>query len=322
MLVVFLAPLLSACGMRVEMPEEPQDTEFTGEIAYVVQYRWEEMPAVGDMVLTRGQSLYVVEDSTRVAAYFSNRATPSENAGRSIPHPIQVNGDELTRPVQICEGAGNTLWVAFAQPHTCLVQFDLGQTPPRLTQQTIEDPALGRIGGITADLDSGYVYIADCDSNRISKYEPTEDGGRLVAILASEGNGDHFVREPHGLFFFNDSLLVADSGKSWLQVIDADVPFSGRGQVQGTEFEPLQLHKPLDVWVDASGRYYVADTGNARVLQLAPAGEVKEVVTEQDSESALQPQAVVANTTQVWVSDPQMRRLTIYQINTVSEDLL
>jgi sugar lactone lactonase YvrE len=91
--------------------------------------------------------------------------------------------------------------------------------------------------------------------------------------------------------------------------------------LQGTELVPLQLNTPLDVWVDRTGRYYVADTGNSRVLQLTPEGEIKERVTELDAESVLEPLSVVANDTQVWVADPERGRLTIYQINTVSEGL-
>ncbi|MFQ5599771.1 MAG: hypothetical protein ACE5G2_04365 [Candidatus Krumholzibacteriia bacterium] len=316
-----VALAIVACSLRIEMPEEPESAVITGEIAYVVQYRWEDVPPFGDMVLTRGQGLYVVEDSARVKAYFSNTAAARENAGRSIPEPVRVDGQELSKPVQLCEGPDNTLWVAFLEPEKILLQFDLAVAPPELTGRSVQDPAFQEFGGIGADLDSGFVYVADAVANTITKYEPSETGGTAVAVLASEGNGDHFVREPRGLHFFSDSLLVADSGKSWLQVIGADVPFSGPGQVQGTEADPLQLRTPADVWVDRSGRFYVADSGNSRVLQLTSLGEIKEVVTELDPESARQPRSVVANTTQVWVADPETGSLTVYQINTVSEDV-
>jgi len=79
------------------------------------------------------------------------------------------------------------------------------------------------------------------------------------------------------------------------------------------------LQHPVDVWVDKSGHFYVAEVGD--VLQVTSAGVIKEIVTEQDPEPGTSPPAVVANTTQVWVPDPATHRLTIYQINTVGEGL-
>ena len=307
--------ILCGCSERLPLPPEPP-TEGgpTGEIAYVVQYRWNDVPQFGDMVLTSG-ILYVIEDSTRVRAYYSNKATPATNTF-SFPDPIVVGGTTLGRPVQLAAGPAKTLWIAFQKPDLRLVQFHI-ESPPQPTGLWVRDPASRRFGGIAADADSGFVYVADPLSNTIVKYAPSTTGGRRVAVLATEGNGDHFVREPLGLYCYGDSLLVADSGKGWLQVLAADVPFAGRGQVQGPPEAPLVLHDPVDVWVDADGRYYVAEQG--RVLQIRTAGTIKEVVTEQDELAATAPAAVVANTTQVWVADPQGARCTIYQINTVGE---
>jgi len=104
-------------------------------------------------------------------------------------------------------------------------------------------------------------------------------------------------------------------------VLDADVPTTGRGQVAGPPDAPLQLRNPLDVWVDALGYYYVADTGNGRVLQLAKSGAIKEVVNEFDTDAPAAPNTLSASTEEVWVVDPDRGRLTIYRINTASEEL-
>ena len=306
------------CTNRLPLPDEPvSEGTGTGEIAYVVQYRWLDVPRFGDMVLTVG-ILFVVEDSTHVRAYISDKATPVVNQGFSLPDPVVVGGQTLGKPVQLAAGVNKTLWVAFRQPSNRLVQFKL-TSPPTDTGLWVDAWQVQSIGGIAADADSGFVYVSDDKGNQVSKYHPTSAGGNRVALLALEGNGDLTVREPRGLYCFGDSLLVVDSGKSWIQVIDADVAHSGRGQVLGPIDEPLVLHDPVDAWVDASGRYYVAEQG--RVLQITPQGQIKEIVTDLDTQAAPLPAAVVANTTQVWVADPLGMRCTIYQINTVSEEL-
>jgi hypothetical protein len=280
------------------------------------------MPSLGDLVLTRGQVLFGIADSARVTSWFSDTAEPRENSARSLPADVRLGADRLERPAQICEGAHNSLWVAFTRPWPVVVQFDLSTSPPRLVDSTwVRQDSIRVFGGIAADPDSHYVYVADAGRSTITKYAPPAGGGRRVTVLASQGNGDHFVQQPRGLFFFQDSLLVADTGKSWLQVLHADVPSSGRGQITGPESAPLQLNAPTDVWMDAAGFYYVTDTGNARVLKLTRQGIVKEVVTELDPESPPAPPTLVATARLVWVVDPSRARLTIYQINTESEEL-
>ena len=315
LLVVWIG---AGCTNRLPLPDEPEsEGTGTGEIAYVVQYRWANLPHFGDMVLTVG-ILFVIEDSTRVRAYISDKATPVVNQGFSLPDPVVVGGQTLGKPVQLAAGANKTLWVAFREPAHRLVQFRL-TSPPEDTGLWVDAWQVEAIGGIAADSDSGFVYVSDVEGNQVSKYEPTSTGGRRVTLLAIEGNGDLTVREPRGLYCYGDSLLVVDSGKNWIQVISADVPRSGRGQVLGPIDEPLVLHDPVDAWVDASGRYYVAEQG--RVLQITSQGLIKEVVTDLDTQAPPLPAAVVANTTQVWVADPLGQRCTIYQINTVTEEL-
>jgi len=235
---------------------------------------------------------------------------------------VVVGTDTLRAPVQLCEGLGSTLWVAYSQPRPTLLQWNVGVVPPvPVDSGLVRDAAFRRFGGIAADPDSNLVYVSDDSMSTITKHAPSRTGGHRIAILASQGNGDHFVQKPHGLYAFGDSLLVADTGKNWLQVLSSRVPFSGRGQVTGTTEQPLLLLNPRDVWIDPNGFFYVTDTGNARVLKLTGSGAVKEVVTALDADAALRPNTLAATDTQVWVVDPDRGRLTIYQLNTASEGL-
>ena len=316
----WLAALLlpAGCGDHVGLPAEPQAPGgFTGEIAYEWQYRWQNMPSFADMALASGILFAIDEDSARVRAYRSDRADPVVNLGFSFPRWIVVGSDTLRRPVQLAVGGNNTLWVGFADDRR-VQEFRIG-SPPQATGAWVAGKGITELGGLAVDPDGGFVYVSDSAANTVSEYRPSTNGGSRVAVLSTEGRGDTFVIEPRGLFFFNDSLLVADRGNNRVQVIHAHKPFTGRGEVRDPLGEPLGLRAPVDVWVDRAGMFYVAENG--RVTQVSPAGEIKEEVTERDPESAQAPKTVVANATQVWVPDAERRRLTVYQINTVAENL-
>ena len=56
--------ILGGCSERIDLPPEPQNEGGpTGEIAYVVQYRWNDVPEFGDMVLTSAASQAPVPDA-------------------------------------------------------------------------------------------------------------------------------------------------------------------------------------------------------------------------------------------------------------------
>jgi hypothetical protein len=317
--------LTAGCGSQLDLPEEPEAVGIPqGEVAYVRKYpAWPGLGRVVDVVLTRGVRLYgVVEDSARVRCWFPDTATPRLNPGRSIPALALVDGDTLGLPVRVCEGANNVLWVAYRSPHPRVVAWDIDALPPvPIDGGIVRDDSILAFGGIAADPDSDFVYVADSGRSRIIKYAPSASGGRRVAVLATQGNGDHFVQQPQGLYYFGRWLLVADTGKSWIQVLDADVPFTGPGQIMGPEEDPLQLRSPLDVWVDSNGFFYVADTGNGRVVKLTPEGALKEIVTDFDPDPVGAPSTVAASPEEAWVVDSDTGRLTIFQLNTVSEDL-
>lgn len=318
-----LVALAAGCGRRLDLPAEPEVAGTpTGQVTYVRRYLWENMPQLTDVVVTRDGILFGIVDSTRVNAYFSDNDMPRVNLSRNIPYPVTIAGQPALRPVQICEGAGSTLWVAYLLPVPTVAQFDVGGDSVRvITAGLVRDGGIVEIGGIAADPDSGFVYVSDTFQSTITKYAPAADGGRRVALIATAGNGDGFVQRPHGLYVFGDSLLVADTAKSWIQVLSADVPRTGRGQVAGPSEAPLDLRLPLDVWVDRDGFFYVADTGNNRVLKLGSAGDIREIVTETDPEAPAAPISLAANTTQVWVPDPITGRMIVYQINTDIEEL-
>ena len=229
--VFALVALAAGCGRKLDLPAEPEVPGTpTGQVTYVRQYLWEGMPELTDVVVTRDGILFGIVDSTRVNAYFSDNDMPRINPSRSIPHPVTIAGQEVELPVQICEGAGSTLWVAYLLPVPTVAQFDVSSSPVApIAAGLVRDGGIVEIGGIAADPDSGFIYVSDVFRSTIAKYAPAAAGGHRVATLATAGNGDGFVQRPHGLFMFGDSLLVADTAKSWIQVLSAD-RVSDRGE--------------------------------------------------------------------------------------------
>jgi hypothetical protein len=321
-LMLLALVVVAACGRKIELPVEPESGGL-GNVAYLRKYIWEGMPPLRDLVLTvRRQALYGIDPAAGVRCWFSDYASAREQQGRELPPDPVALMDTLREPVQLCEGRNGTLWVAYARPRPTLLQWNIEVVPPvPIDSGVVRDNAFRELGGIAADPDSEFVYVSDSFANTITKHSPSATGGRRITTLAAPGNGDTFVQQPHGLFAFGDSLLVADTGKNWLQVISSRAPQSGRGQVKGTTDEPLLLNEPFDVWMDPSRFFYVSDRGNSRVLKVTREGLIKEIVTELDQHAAARPGAIAANDTRVWVVDPDSSRLTIYQINTTSEDL-
>jgi hypothetical protein len=320
-LVAVLWLAAAGCGSRLDLPQEPEAGGGpAGDLAFFPLYYWDDVGRVEDLVLVSGQ-LYGVVDSSRVRCWFSDAPLPRLNPGRSIP-PAALGADSLHVPVKICKGVGNTLWVAYRQPRPRVVQWNIGVVPPvQIEAGLVQLDTVVVFGGIAADTDSGFVYVSDNRASTISLYRPSATGGQRVSVLATPGTGDRFLTRPGGIYFFSDSLLVADTGGNRLQVIHARVPNSGRGEITGPIDNRLQLRSPLDVWVDGSGYYYVTDAGNGRVLQLSSAGIIREIVNQYDPQGANTPNTVVATGSRVWAVDPDARRLTIYELNDIGEEL-
>jgi DNA-binding beta-propeller fold protein YncE len=308
-----------ACGRELDLPHEPDPNGVVGDVAYNVKATWHDMPVLVDLVLTRGSVLYGVDANGRVRSWFFGSG--EEYTSLDLPDSVIVAADTLRDAVCLCEGRNRTLWVAYARPRPTLLQWNTRDEPIAIDSGLVRDAAFQQFGGIAADPDSDFVYVSDRGASTVTKHAPSRDGGRRVATLCAPGDGDHFVRQPRGLFAFGDSLLVADTGKNWVQVVSTRTPFAGRGQITGTRAAPLALLNPIDVWVDPTGFYYVTDAGHSRVLKLTRRGLVKEVVTERDPRAARRPSTLAASETLVWVEDPDSSRVTLYQLNTTSEGL-
>lgn len=135
----------------------------------------------------------------------------------------------------------------------------------------------------------GNLLVADTGNNRVLEFAP-DLGGTPAAVRVygqtsftaslppSPLSAQNFA-SPQGLFVDgNDNLYVADSGANRILIFPnvRNAPASGmpasivigqdRFDTSGAGSGPMRLNSPVDVAVDSSGKLYVSDSGNHRIL--------------------------------------------------------
>ena len=110
-------------------------------------------------------------------------------------------------------------------------------------------------------------------------YKPVSyTDGRVLGITSFKG--------PQGMFVRDNSLFVVDTGNNRI----VEIAVEGETLTVAkeiTEFtgdtEVLTLSAPRDVYVDENGDFYVADTGNFRILHLNKELQLIKEITKPDS---------------------------------------
>ena len=139
--------------------------------------------------------------------------------------------------------------------------------------------------GVAVD-DSGILYVADTDNSTIRKVAP---GGVVTTLAGQAGNPgstdgsnhDALFNYPNGVAVDNSSnVYVADTLNSTIRRIMPDgsvMTLAGLagclGSADGTN-SSAQFWKPSGIAVDDVGNVYVADTQNATIRKITPAGVV------------------------------------------------
>src|SRR5262249_26744320 len=152
----------------------------------------------------------------------------------------------------------------------------------------------GMIGPLDVFADqSGNLYIADSQSNRIRKVTPSG----IISTVAGAGNAgftgnpafsgdggpatEALLSDPHGVAIDRDgNLFIADSRNHRIRKVTpsgiistvagtGDPGFSG----DGGSAAAAQLNFPTDIVVDSKNNLYVADTLNNRIRKLTPVTE-------------------------------------------------
>jgi tripartite motif-containing protein 71 len=124
----------------------------------------------------------------------------------------------------------------------------------------------GAGGGIAIGPD-GMVYVADTRNDRIQRFGPN---GENPVVIVPKGD----VLRPQGLAVHGSRLIVADNWRHQLAVFDTGGRLIRRvGDGEGAK--PNQFFHPYDVAIDPSGRVYVADNSNHRIVRYGPAPSYK-----------------------------------------------
>jgi streptogramin lyase len=141
--------------------------------------------------------------------------------------------------------------------------------------------------GVAVDA-SGNVYVAEEGNHRVQKFDST---GTFVTKWGTYGSGDNQFNSPAGVAVdASANVYVADAANNRIQIFDKDgtlLVMWGWGVDDGSsEFQTCtsgcqvgisgtgdgQFDNPIGVWVDASGKVYVAAQYSHRIQVLDSTG--------------------------------------------------
>jgi MYXO-CTERM domain-containing protein len=133
---------------------------------------------------------------------------------------------------------------------------------------------------------SGNVYVADTTNNLLRKITPDGTVSTLAGVVGVAGSSDGtgsaaLFNMPGGLAVdASGNIYLADTGNSTIRkitpagVVTTIAGLPGVAGFKDGTGSDAWFNQPKALTVDATGNVFVADTGNATVRQITPAGVV------------------------------------------------
>lgn len=241
-------------------------------------------------------SLAVADTANATIRQTSSTGVVTTLAGAAT---VRGNGDgaggaaTFRLPIGIAQNSSGTLYIADATNHTIramtaanVVSTFAGSAGNSGSADGTGDAArFNYPTGVAVD-GTGNVYVADTTNNLIRKVTPAGVVSTLAGVVGVSGWQDGtgsgaLFNQPQGLAVDSSgNLYVADTGNSTIRKISpagAVTTLAGLSTIGGLKDgngTDAWLNQPRDVTVDASGNVYVADTGNAAIRKITPAGLV------------------------------------------------
>jgi sugar lactone lactonase YvrE len=210
----------------------------------------------------------------RFAAVGAARAATA--APRQIGDAWTPRGEapHMHEPSYIAFGPDGKLWVSDTGNHR-IVRFERNAAQELVPVTAPAAPTgLNHPVGIAFDPE-GNVFVVDSGNNRVRRYD-----ANLVhqADFGTAGAGTDAFDDPRGIAIAQRDeplLYVADRDNNRVRVVRRDGTAVGEITTDGS----IALARPEDVAVDRRGNTYIADTGNARIVQFDATDHFVQAIT-------------------------------------------
>jgi hypothetical protein len=209
--------------------------------------------------------------------------TPSGSIGPIAVAPVGVAVDESTGNVYVADASNKQ---EGPPPKGWLLRFDAGGTPltpPTMGSGYFTGVAVQQGGSHTVyGFDNGFLGLFGTPS--ISAYDSS--GAALGSPFPFTVDASGFAQiasDPAGNIYFPDQ--TTNTVKKYTSAGAPATPASF--ECTGAECESKPLSEPNSVAVDSSGRLYVADMGNQRVIRFEADGSNPTVFSTGSSESVV-----------------------------------